>query len=139
MKPSHPEGTDCRPVTDILVRIGDKWSVMVVMNLQDGKKRFSELRRALLGISQKMLTTTLRSLERDGFIRRIVCPTVPPKVEYELTDLGVDLAVPVMALGEWAIRNRPRVLEARDAYDRATGRSLAVSATGTADLRAYGK
>src|SRR5262245_55480540 len=92
----------CRPVTEILNRIGDKWSVQVVRNLGMRKMRFSELRQALDGISQKMLTTTLRGLERDGFVTRTVFPTIPPRVEYELTELGRDLLKPVAALGAWA-------------------------------------
>jgi DNA-binding HxlR family transcriptional regulator len=120
MKPSHLNGTDCRPVAEFLSRIGDKWSVMLVIELHGGTKRFSELRRALHGISQKMLTTSLRGLERDGFVTRTVYPTIPPKVEYQLTDFGQDLAVPVRALGEWAMRNRARVLAARERFDGTT-------------------
>lgn len=119
MKPGHLNGTDCRPVAEILSRIGDKWSVMVVMQLHDGTRRFSELKRELHGISQKMLTTTLRGLERDGFVTRTIHPTVPPKVEYRLTELGRDLAAPVRALGDWAMRNRAGVLEARARFDAA--------------------
>src|ERR1700738_3187819 len=114
MKQGHLHGTDCRPVGEILSRIGDKWSVMLVMELHGGKRRFSELRRTLHGISQKMLTTSLRGLERDGFITRTIHPTIPPKVEYELTELGRELAIPVRALGEWAMQNRDRVLVARE-------------------------
>src|ERR1700688_3184270 len=114
MKPGHLHGTDCRPVAEILARIGDKWSVMLVMELHCGTRRFSELRRTVHGISQKMLTTSLRGLERDGFVTRTIHPTLPPKVEYRLTDLGRDLAVPVRALGAWAQANRDRVLEARE-------------------------
>jgi DNA-binding HxlR family transcriptional regulator len=119
LKPGYLHGTDCRPVAEILSRIGDKWSVMLVMELHLGTRRFSELRRTLHGISQKMLTTSLRGLERDGFITRTIYPTVPPKVEYQLTDLGRELATPVRALGEWAVANRDRVLEARERFDRA--------------------
>ena len=119
MKPGHLHGTDCRPVAEILSRIGDKWSVMLVMELHQGTRRFSELRRTLHGISQKMLTTSLRGLERDGFVTRTIYPTVPPKVEYQLTDLGRELATPVRALGEWAMTNRDRVLEARERFDQA--------------------
>ena len=126
MKPGHLHGTDCRPVAEILSRIGDKWSVMLVMELTFGTRRFSELRRTLHGISQKMLTTTLRGLERDGFITRTVYPTIPPKVEYQLTDLGRELAVPVRALGEWAQRNRDRILAARDQFDAAAGVSSVI-------------
>lgn len=122
MKPGHLNGTDCRPVTDILDRIGDKWSVMVVMTLRAGTMRFSELKRALHGISQKMLTVTLRGLERDGFIARTIYPTIPPKVEYTLTELGRELADPVIALGEFAMRNRNRVLAARERFDKSVDR-----------------
>jgi DNA-binding HxlR family transcriptional regulator len=119
MEPGYLHGTDCRPVAEILSRIGDKWSVMLVMELKSGTRRFSELRRTLHGISQKMLTTSLRGLERDGFVTRTIYPTIPPKVEYRLTDLGVELAVPVRALGEWAMQNRARVLTARERFDQA--------------------
>src|SRR5882724_11973801 len=119
MKPGYLHGTDCRPIADVLSRIGDKWSVMLVMELRDGTRRFSELRRTLHGISQKMLTTALRGLERDGFVTRTIYPTIPPKVEYQLTDLGRELAVPVRALGEWAMANRARVLAARERFDQA--------------------
>ena len=110
--------SDCRSVGEILSRVGDKWSVLVVTLLGDGSMRFSELRRLIGGISQKMLTTTLRGLERDGFVTRTVTPTIPPRVDYELTALGRDLLVPVKALGEWAKRNQPRVEKARTRYDR---------------------
>lgn len=109
---------DCRSVNEILARVGDKWSVLVVSLLGDGSLRFSELRRLIGGISQKMLTTTLRGLERDGFVTRTVTPTIPPKVDYELTALGRDLLVPVKALGEWAKRNRARVETARARFDQ---------------------
>jgi DNA-binding HxlR family transcriptional regulator len=92
---------------------------MPVMELSSGTRRFSELRRTLHGISQKMLTISLRGRERDGFITRTIYPTIPPKVEYQLTDLGRELAVPVRALGEWAMQNRARVLEARERFDQA--------------------
>jgi DNA-binding HxlR family transcriptional regulator len=127
MKPGYLHGTDCRPVAEILSRIGDKWSVMLVMELHGGTRRFSELRRTLHGISQKMLTTALRGLERDGFVTRTVHPTIPPKVEYQLTDLGRELAVPVRALGEWAMENRARVLAARERFDH-TGETTAAAA-----------
>ena len=119
MKPRHLQVPDsCRPVTEILNRIGDRWSVGVVRHLGVRKMRFNELRHALDGISQKMLTTTLRVLERDGFITRAVFPTIPPRVEYELTELGQDLWRPVAALGEWAHKNRSRVEAARKVFDR---------------------
>jgi DNA-binding HxlR family transcriptional regulator len=122
MKPGnkHLPG-DCRPVGEILGRVGDKWTVLVVTRLGAGSLRFSELRRQLFGISQKMLTTTLRGLERDGFVTRTVTPTIPPRVDYELTDLGRDLLVPVAELGQWAIRNRERVEAARKQFDMNAG------------------
>jgi len=109
----------CRPVTEILARIGDKWSVLVVMMLSEGPRRFSELRRMIDGISQRMLTLTLRGLERDGLVTRTVTPSIPPRVDYELTTLGRSLREPVTALGRWAIDNRPAMLKARAAYDAA--------------------
>lgn len=122
MKPRHPTLTaECRPISELLARIGDKWSVLVVGLLGDGPLRFSALRRRIDGISQKMLTATLRSLERDGFVTRTVFPTTPPQVEYELTDLGRDLLVPVGALAEWARQNQARVDDARRQFDRQNG------------------
>ena len=118
----HLEITDdCRAVSEILQRVGDKWSVLVVAKLGERRMRFSELMAAVGGISQKMLTTTLRALERDGFVTRTIYPTSPPKVEYELTDLGRELLVPVRALGDWARNNKARVDEARRKFDLANG------------------
>jgi DNA-binding HxlR family transcriptional regulator len=113
------ETEDCRAVSDILGRVGDKWTVLVVGFLSSGPMRFSELRRSIGGISQKMLTTTLRGLERDGFVTRTVFPSIPPRVDYELTDLGHELRVPVNALGEWARLNMARVKQARERFDNA--------------------
>jgi DNA-binding HxlR family transcriptional regulator len=136
MKPGYLHGTDCRPVAEILSRIGDKWSVMLVMQLHGGTRRFSELRRSVHGISHKMLTTSLRGLERDGFVTRTIYPTIPPKVEYQLTDLGRELAAPVRALGEWAMQNRARVLAARDRFDQAAElRTAAVAPSQVLDMR----
>src|SRR6201746_2534405 len=90
---------DCRAVSEVLSRVGDKWTVLVVSTLGDGPKRFNELRRALGSISQRMLTLTLRALERDGLVTRTVFPTVPPRVDYELTDLGRSLLEPVSGIG----------------------------------------
>jgi DNA-binding HxlR family transcriptional regulator len=113
-KPRHQNLTEeCRLIGDILARVGDKWTVLVVTFLGDGPKRFSELQRAVAGISQKMLTTTLRNLERDGFCTRTVFPTVPPRVDYELTKLGRDLLIPVRTLVDWAVTNRQRLEAAR--------------------------
>lgn len=121
MKPGHPHATeDCRAVSEVLQRIGDKWSLLVVRRLGDGPLRFNELRAAVGGISQKMLTTTLRTLERDGFVTRTVFPTIPPRVDYELTELGRELEVPVKGLAEWAIANMARISEARRRFDTST-------------------
>ena len=108
----------CRLVNDVISLVGDKWSVLIIMLLGQGKRRFSEIKRSVDGISQKMLTVTLRGLERDGYVTRTVYPTIPPKVEYELTDLGRDLLVPLRALGQWAVANHGRVTAARAAYDQ---------------------
>src|SRR5712692_10264185 len=108
---------DCRAVSEVLARVGDKWTVLVVSTLGDGPKRFNELRRALGSISQRMLTLTLRGLERDGLLTRTVFPTVPPRVDYELTRLGRSLLEPVSALGLWARQNRSAIAEARHRFD----------------------
>ena len=111
------EPEDCRAVSEVLSRIGDKWTVLVVSTLGDGPKRFNELRKALGSISQRMLTLTLRALERDGLVTRTVFPTIPPRVDYELTKLGRSLLEPVSALGLWARKNRPIIQEARRRFD----------------------
>ena len=108
----------CRTVTEVLSRVGDKWSMQVVMNLGEGVLRFNELRRAIDGISQRMLTRTLRGLERDGLVSRTVIPSVPPRVDYALTELGHSLKCPVNALGAWAIGNREAIAAARAKFDR---------------------
>jgi DNA-binding HxlR family transcriptional regulator len=124
MKPRHKGlPSDCRAVSDVLARVGDKWSVLVVTRLGDGPLRFNELRRAIGGISQRMLTLTLRGLERDGLITRTVFPTIPPRVDYELTPLGRDLLDPVSALGTWAIRNQARIAQARERFDGAASKT----------------
>ena len=115
---------DCRAVSEVLDRIGDKWSVLVVATLGDGPKRFNELRRAIASISQRMLTLTLRGLERDGLVTRTVFPTIPPRVDYELTELGCSLLTPVNALGAWARQNRQRIQQARVQFDAAEGRRV---------------
>ncbi len=111
--------SDCRAVSEVLARIGDKWTVLVVSTLGDGPKRFNELRRALGSISQRMLTLTVRGLERDGLLTRTVFPTNPPRVDYELTELGRSLLEPVSALGAWARRHRPEIQSARQKFDAA--------------------
>lgn len=113
---------NCKAVSEILGRVGDKWSVLVVMTLRNGSRRFSELHRAIPGVSQRMLTLTLRGLERDGMVSRKVTPTIPPRVDYELTPLGKSLQRPVIALGQWAIDNLPCIHAARAAFD-ATGKA----------------
>jgi DNA-binding HxlR family transcriptional regulator len=110
---------DCRAISDVLARVGDKWSVLVVTRLGAGSMRFNELRRAIGGISQRMLTLTLRGLERDGLVTRTVFPTIPPRVDYALTSLGRDLLEPVSALGEWATRNQAKIARAREKFDGA--------------------
>ncbi|EGH12704.1 transcriptional regulator, HxlR family protein, partial [Pseudomonas amygdali pv. morsprunorum str. M302280] len=108
---------DCPRVSALLSSIGDKWTVLVVMLLRDGALRFSELKREIGGISQRMLTLTLRGLERDGLVVRTVYPTMPPRVEYELTPLGHDLRSPVEALGEWVLAHLDVIDQARLAFD----------------------
>jgi DNA-binding HxlR family transcriptional regulator len=118
MKPRHTDlPGDCRAISDVLARIGDKWSVLVVSRLGEKPLRFNELRRSIGGISQRMLTLTLRGLERDGLITRTMFPTIPPRVDYALTPLGRDLLEPVSALGAWAIRNQAKIARAREAFD----------------------
>jgi len=110
---------DCRAISEVLSRIGDKWTVLVVSTLGDGPKRFNGLRHALGSISQRMLTLTLRALERDGLVTRTVFPTIPPRVVYELTRLGRSLLEPVNALGLWARKNRSAIQQARQRFDTA--------------------
>ncbi len=132
MSPSNTERTSappphnadaCPAVREVLNRVGDKWSVLVVGLLGDGPKRFSVLRRSVEGISQRMLTLTLRGLERDGLITRTVEASIPPKVEYELTDLGRTLLVPVHALAQWAVDHRTSIHDAQRKYDAESARS----------------
>jgi DNA-binding HxlR family transcriptional regulator len=113
----HTVSESCRPITEILARVGDKWSVMIVRLLGFGPKRFNEIKRAINGISQRMLTLTLRGLERDGLVTRTVFPTIPPRVDYELTDLGRSLFPPIDALGAWAFANRHEIEAARARFD----------------------
>ena len=115
-QPLH-ETADCRAVSQVLARVGDKWSVLIVMLLGDGPRRFSEIKRMVGGISQRMLTLTLRGLERDGLVTRTVFPTIPPRVDYALTDLGRSLSAPVQALGDWARANQDRIEAARRQFD----------------------
>jgi DNA-binding HxlR family transcriptional regulator len=111
----------CRNVTPVLNRVGDKWSMLIVMILSNGPRRFNELKREIDGISQRMLTLTLRGLERDGLVSRTVEPTVPPKVTYALTELGISLREPVKALGDWAIAHIGCIRAAQERFDARTG------------------
>ena len=113
--------TQCQAVNGILARIGDKWSVLIVMSLADDTVRFNDLKRLIGGISQRMLTLTLRGLERDGLVERTFYPTIPPRVSYALTELGRSLREPVGALGQWAIEHRGTVEQSRQHYDRRHG------------------
>jgi DNA-binding HxlR family transcriptional regulator len=126
MCPSNNEGTRQRPHTaeecvsigEVLSRVGDKWSLQVISELSERTVRFTELKRSIEGISQRMLTLTLRQLERDGLVLRKVYPTVPPRVEYKLSDFGRTILEPVVELGNWAIKYRLDIQAARDAFDR---------------------
>jgi DNA-binding HxlR family transcriptional regulator len=113
---AHLDG-DCRGVASVLARVGDKWSVFVIMLLGGGPRRFNEIKRMVGGISQRMLTLTLRGLERDGLVTRTVFPTIPPRVDYELTKLGRSLLKPVNGLGLWARQNRADIEDARRRFD----------------------
>ena len=118
MEPGIKHETDnCRAVADVLARIGDKWTVYVVRLLSNGPMRFNEIRHAVGGISQRMLTLTLRGLERDGLVTRTVYPTIPPRVDYELTELGRTLIATLGDLFKWAIENRTSVEKARRSFD----------------------
>jgi DNA-binding HxlR family transcriptional regulator len=121
---AHPgDHEGCVGVREVLNLVGDKWSVLVVGVLGKGSLRFSEIKRTIEGISQRMLTLTLRGLERDGLLTRTVTPTIPPRVDYELTKLGRTLLDPVRALARWAARHRAAIQGARDRFDgkRAVG------------------
>jgi len=101
----------------MLSLIGDKWTLRVVAQLVAGKRRFNELRRLVVGISQKVLAATLRSLEREGLVKRTFFPVIPPRVEYELTEVGMRFLKAVSALRDFAVENRPEIEEARRRYD----------------------
>ena len=117
-KAQRDDHEGCIAVREVLKLVGDKWSVLVVAILGNGPLRFSELKRTIEAISQRMLTLTLRGLERDGLLTRTVTPTIPPRVDYELTSLGRTLLEPVRALASWAERHRPTIQAARDRFDR---------------------
>jgi DNA-binding HxlR family transcriptional regulator len=112
---------DCAATREILSLVGDKWSVLVIVNLGQAMMRFSDLKRSIDGISQRMLTLTLRGLERDGLVSRTVHPSTPPRVDYDLTPLGRTLLEPVTALATWAQDHRPEIQRAREAFQRVAG------------------
>jgi DNA-binding HxlR family transcriptional regulator len=116
------------PTRTVLDRIGDKWTALVVLVLLDGPQRFSRLRAQIGGVAPKVLTETLRRLERDGLVTRTAYAEIPPRVEYALTPLGRSLELPIRAITSWAEQNVPRITRARQAYDRRT--------TGPGDRRA---
>ncbi len=118
MLPKHTKirSQDC-PTREVLNRIGNKWSILVVRVLREGPRRFNELRGLSDGISQRMLTLTLRGLERDGIVKRMITPTVPPRVDYELTAIGRSLLKPIMAMAIWSDENRAAIQESRKRYD----------------------
>jgi DNA-binding HxlR family transcriptional regulator len=109
---------DCRAVSSVLARVGDKWSILIIVRLGDGPKRFNQIKRLVGGISQRMLTLTLRGLERDGLVKRTQFLTIPPRVEYELTQLGRSLWEAVKPLGEWAQAHVKHITRARAAFDK---------------------
>jgi DNA-binding HxlR family transcriptional regulator len=117
---------DCRAVSSILARVGDKWTVLIVVLLGDGPKRFNEIKRMVGGISQRMLTFTLRGLERDGLITRTVFPTTPQRVDYELTTLGARLWEAVEPLGSWARAHVSEILTSRSKFDAGVAKTKSV-------------
>src|SRR4051812_22463154 len=113
----NPHSPVCRTISALLQRIGDKWSLLVVQTLGEGSKRFNELRREIPSVSQRMLTLTLRNLERDGLVNRTVTPSIPPRVDYELTDLGQSLQKPICGLVTWAMENADSIHAAQARFD----------------------
>ena len=107
----------CRTISHLLQRIGDKWTVLVVTTLSGGSRRFNELRREIPSVSQRMLTLTLRNLERDGLVSRTVTPSIPPRVDYELTALGHSLVEPLRGIEQWALDHVEDIDEAHAAFD----------------------
>ena len=127
MEPSHIQPTPhCTDFTrELLSRVGDKWSILIVAHLAPGPMRFNTLKRTIGQVSQRMLTLTLRGLERDGLVKRTVTPSIPPRVNYELRKLGRSLGEKVRALGQWAFDNQPAIETARKKYDAQAERALA--------------
>ena len=120
-----PSNPICRTISTLLSRIGDKWTVLVVQTLGAGPKRFNELRREIPSVSQRMLTLTLRNLERDGLVNRTVTPTIPPRVDYELTELGQSLQKPICGLATWAMENVEAIHAAQARFDEAQDKAAA--------------
>lgn len=116
--PAVQDGQQCDRIKEVLSRVGDRWSVMIIFSLGRGTMRFNEMKR-YLGISQRMLSLTLKALERDGLVQRTLHPTVPPRVDYDLTDLGRSFCEPVYAMGRWALDNLDNIDRSRAAYDDA--------------------
>jgi DNA-binding HxlR family transcriptional regulator len=116
-KTNEHHSEDCRPVAHILSRVGDKWTILLLRALGDKPMRFKELHRALPGISQRMLTVTVRNLERDGLIIRTVYPTIPPRVDYELSRLGHSLKDALQPIGQWVTDNRVAIEQAQINFD----------------------
>ena len=114
-----PTSPVCRTISTLLSRIGDKWTVLVVQTLAGGPRRFNELRREIPSVSQRMLTLTLRNLERDGLVSRTVTPIIPPRVDYELTKLGHSLQKPICGLASWATDNSDAIHQAQAKFDAA--------------------
>jgi DNA-binding HxlR family transcriptional regulator len=114
--PAEGDELSCRAVANILARIGDKWTVLVVRALSGGSMRYSEIRRLVDGISQRMLTLTLKGLEQDGLVKRTMFPTIPPRVDYELTELGQKLTVALQGLYDFATAHRHEMLAARERF-----------------------
>jgi DNA-binding HxlR family transcriptional regulator len=121
----NPHSPVCQTISGLLQRIGDKWSVLVVETLGQGSMRFNELRRAIPSVSQRMLTLTLRNLERDGLVNRTVTPSIPPRVDYELTELGRSLQKPICGLVRWSMDNVGAIHDAQARYDREQAESEA--------------
>lgn len=118
MKPIHLDHghPNCTATRDVLTIVGSKWAVLIVALLEERPKRFSELKREVGDISQKSLTSVLRELEKDGILNRTVTPSIPPRVDYALTELGQSLLQPIAFLGRWAAENHPEVLRSRARY-----------------------
>jgi DNA-binding HxlR family transcriptional regulator len=128
--PASHEPSSCRRDTPVLNRVGDKWSMQIVMALSSGPRRFSELKRELDGVSQRMLTLSQPGLQRHGHITRHVTPSIPPRVDYELTELGISLREPVKALGQWALDHIDCIWAAQQRFDEAQDREPGASTFG---------